>query len=99
MRYASKEVLGHEAQITYDPRVLVVELDGTDVVEVPEEGEQTAPKLVVPNFDLVVVTPGHNQRLDFVKVHSPNGTVMLIEPLQEDAHAAVTYSHTRISVQ
>jgi hypothetical protein len=32
-----------------------VELNRSDVVEVPEEGVQASAELVVPNFDLVVV--------------------------------------------
>ena len=39
----------------HNPRVLIVKLNGADVVEVPEKSEKTAPKLVVPDLDLVVV--------------------------------------------
>lgn len=34
----------------YDPRVLVVELDRPDVVEVAQQSEQATPKLVVPDL-------------------------------------------------
>jgi hypothetical protein len=41
---------------THDPRVLVVELHGTDVVEVASKREQAAVRLVIPHLDLVIVT-------------------------------------------
>ena len=34
-----------------------------DVVKMAEEGEQTPLLLVVPDFDLIIVTSGHKQRL------------------------------------
>lgn len=33
-----------------DPRILIVELNRADIVQVPEEGEETAPQLVVPHL-------------------------------------------------
>ena len=38
-----------------------VELYGTDVVEVTEEGEEAAAEFVVPYFDFVVVSSGHDE--------------------------------------
>ena len=38
-----------------NPGVLVVELDGADVVEVSEESEEAPVELVVPDLNLVIV--------------------------------------------
>ena len=52
-----------------DPRELVVEEDGSDVVQVAVECEQASSSLVGPNLDLVVVAPGHEERLPCVSRH------------------------------
>jgi len=39
-----------------NPWVLVVELDGADVIKVSEESEEAPMELVVPHLDLVIVT-------------------------------------------
>ena len=55
---------------TQDPRILVVKLHGADVVEMAEQCEQTAPLLVVPHFDFVVVAARHKQWLRVMKAHA-----------------------------
>jgi hypothetical protein len=40
---------------------LVMELHGANIVQVPDQREGAAPKLVVPNFDLVVVASAHKK--------------------------------------
>jgi len=40
------------------PRQFVVEEDGSNIVQVAVEGEQTAPGLIGPDLDLVVITTG-----------------------------------------
>lgn len=39
-----------------NPWVLVVELDGADVIKVSEESEEAPVELVVPDLNLVIVT-------------------------------------------
>lgn len=39
-----------------DPRVRRVELNGTNVVQMPEESEEATPELVIPAFNLVIVS-------------------------------------------
>ena len=46
-----------------NPGVLIVKLYSSDVVQVAQQCEQTSPELVVPNFDLVVVSTRDKQRL------------------------------------
>lgn len=48
---------------TDNPRELVVEEDGTNVVQVAVEGKEAAPSLKGPDLDLVVVTAGNEERL------------------------------------
>ena len=48
---------------THNPWLFPVELDRADVVQVPQQGEQAAAQLVVPNLDLVVVSPTAEQGL------------------------------------
>lgn len=54
---------------TQDPGVLVVELDRAEVIQMPQEGEETAALFVVPNFDSIIVTAGHEERLGAVEIH------------------------------
>lgn len=39
-----------------DPRLLVMEVDCSNIVEMAIEGVVASPRLVVPDFDLVIVT-------------------------------------------
>lgn len=72
-----------------DPRVLVVEHRGADVVEVAEEGEDASLLLVVPHFDFVVVATGDEERLLVVKADATDRTVVLVVFFYERAHAVV----------
>jgi len=47
-----------------------MELDSANVVHVAQKCEKTAPQLVVPNFDLVVITTGHKEGLSRMKADS-----------------------------
>lgn len=53
---------------TDNPRELMVEEDGTDVVQVAVEGEEAAPSLEGPDLDLVVVTARYEERLYWIYV-------------------------------
>ena len=39
-----------------NPRVFMVKLDSSDVVQMPNKGEQASMRFVVPHLDLVVIT-------------------------------------------
>lgn len=58
---------------TEDPWVFVVEVDSTNVIQVSCECELTATRLVVPDFDLVVISCGYEQRLRRMKSNTTNG--------------------------
>ena len=46
----------------------------SDVVKMAQQSEQASLLLVIPNLDLVIVTPGHKQRLVGVKINSSDRT-------------------------
>ena len=46
----------------------------SDVVKMAQQSEQASFLLVIPNFDLVIVTPGHKQRLIRVKIDASDRT-------------------------
>ncbi len=48
---------------TNDPGELVVEENGSNVIQVPIQREQTPPGLQGPDLDLVVVTPRNEEGL------------------------------------
>ncbi len=73
----------------HDPWVLLVEGDRADVVQVAEQREEAPPQLVVPHFDLVVVAARYEQRLRLVEVHAADGAIVLIEAVNQRAHAVV----------
>lgn len=51
--------------------------------------EKTSPGLVIPDFDLVVVTPGDEEGLGRVKVNASNRTIVLFESVNESSHAII----------
>lgn len=62
-----------------DPRQLVVEEDGADVVEMAIQGEQTPPGLIGPDLDLVIITARDEEGLGLMKVDTPDRAVVLFE--------------------
>ena len=71
-----------------------MKLHGSDVVEVAQEREEAAPELVVPHFNLVIISARDNEWLDFVEVNAANWTVVLVEALQQNTHAAARGEHS-----
>jgi hypothetical protein len=67
----------------------MVEENGTDVIEMTVQREETAPCLVGPDLDLVIITAGDEERLGLVKVDTPDGTVMFLEPIYQGAHTII----------
>lgn len=66
-----------------------MEEDGSNIVEMPIEGEQTTSTLVRPDLDLVIVAARNEQGLCSVKVDSSDGAVVFLEPVNERAHSVV----------
>lgn len=52
----------------------LVEEGCSDVVKMAQQSEQASLLLVVPNLNLVIVTPGHKQRLVRVKINTSDRT-------------------------
>lgn len=67
----------------------LMEGDCPNVVQVPQQREETPPQLIVPHFDLVVVSAGHKQRLRAVEVNPTHGTIVLVEAIDQRSHAVV----------
>lgn len=68
-----------------------MELDRADVVKVPMECEEAAMCLVVPHLNLVIVTSRDEERLGLVEVNAADGAVVLVEAVEERAHAVVPH--------
>lgn len=67
----------------------MVEEGCPDVVQMSEEGKDALLLLVVPDFDLVIVTAGDKERLILMEGDSSDWTVVLIEFLDHCRHAVV----------
>ena len=48
---------------TQDPRIFIMKLHRSDVIQMAQQGEDTPPQLVVPDLDLVVITTRDKQGL------------------------------------
>eukprot|EP00963_Diacronema_lutheri_P008926 scaffold776_cov347-Pavlova_lutheri.AAC.124 len=66
-----------------------MELHGSDVIQVAKQGKQAASKFVVPDFDLIIVSTRHEQRLGSMKVDPPHRAIVLVESIDERSHAVV----------
>ena len=59
---------------TQNPRVLMVELHCTNVVQMPKQCEQAPPQLIVPDLDLVVIATRDKKWLRSVETDAAYGT-------------------------
>ena len=57
-----------------------------DVVKMTQQREDAASLLVIPHFDLIVISSGDKERLLFVEVHTSDGTIVLVKLVKEGAH-------------
>ena len=78
-----------EQKIMQIPRIFFVKLHRTDVVKVADQVEETSLELIVPHFDLVVVTSRHKQGLRAVKANTAHRSLVLFELVDHDLHAVV----------
>lgn len=60
-----------------------------DVVQVAQQSENTAFLFVVPNLNFVVISSGHEEGLLRVEADATDRAVVLVELLQQRAHAVV----------
>ena len=67
----------------------MVEEDCSDIIQMSIEREETSPGLIRPDFDLVVVPSRDKEWLCLVKINAANWPVMLLEPIDQCAHAVV----------
>jgi len=69
----------------------MVELHSANVIKVPMKCEEAALSLVVPDLNLIIITSGHEERLRGVEVDASDGPVVLVEAVEEGAHAVVPH--------
>ena len=67
----------------------MVEEDGADIIKMTVQGKETPPRLIGPDLNLVIVAARDEEGLGFVKVDTPDGTVMLLESIYQSAHTIV----------
>ena len=59
------------------------------VIQMTKKGKYTSAALVIPHFDLVVITSRHKERLLIVKTDAPNRSFMLIELVNQGTNSIV----------
>lgn len=51
----------------------------TDIIQVPEQCEQAAPKFVIPNLNLIIIASRDEQWLLLMEVNATHWTIMFIK--------------------
>lgn len=59
------------------------------VVQMAVQGEEAASGLVRPNFNFIIVTPGHEQRLGAVEINAPDRSVVFLESVYQGSHTVI----------
>jgi hypothetical protein len=62
-----------------DPGKLVVEDNGTDVVQVTIQSKEASPALVGPDLDLVIITSRNEKRLGVMEIDGSNRAIVLFK--------------------
>ena len=66
-----------------------MEHSGPDVVKMTQQREDAASLLVIPHFDLIIVSARDKKRLLFVEIHSSHGSIVLVKLVKKRAHPKV----------
>jgi hypothetical protein len=69
----------------------MMELHSANVVKVPMKCEETAVCLIIPDLNLIIITSGDEERLGGVEVDAADRPVVLVEAVEEGAHAVVPH--------
>jgi hypothetical protein len=72
-----------------NPWQLMMKEDSPNIVQMSCQGKQTPLRVVIPNFDLIIVTTGYEHRLSLVKVDTANGAIMFLESINQCSHSVV----------
>lgn len=67
----------------------MVEENSANVVKMTIKREKTSPRLMRPHLDFVVVAPRNEQGLRIMEVNAPYWSIVLLETVNESAHAIV----------
>ena len=78
-----------------DPWQLMVEENGSHIIQMSVQSEKTAPRLIRPYFDLVVVASRDEERLGLVEIDTSNRPVVFFETVNESTHTVVPKLNSR----
>ena len=67
----------------------MVKKDSSYIVKVTIERKETSSGLIGPDFDLVVVSAGHEKRLCLMEIHPSYRAVMFFKAINQRAHPIV----------
>lgn len=67
----------------------MMELHGTDIVEMSEKGKQATALFIIPNLDFVIITAGNEQGLGRMEANSSDRTVVLVKAINKGPNAIV----------
>jgi hypothetical protein len=81
-----------------NPRVRVVELDRTDIIQMTKEGKETTAEFVIPDFDFVIVTTRDQQTFRNVKIHTPDRSIVFFESVNHRSNAVIPPVRTQKSI-
>ena len=72
-----------------------MEEDSSYVVKMTVQCEQAFPSLVRPDFDLVVISPGDEERLGFMEIYSSHRTIVFLKPVDKGSHSIIPQLNRR----
>lgn len=67
----------------------MVKEDCTNVIQMSIQRKQTSACLIRPDFDLVIISTGHEEGLCLVEVNSANWPIVFLEPVDQCAHTVI----------
>jgi len=67
----------------------VMEERGANIVQVPKQREKTAPELVIPHLNLIVISSRDKQWLLLMEVNASYWTIMFIKLVNKGTHPIV----------
>lgn len=59
------------------------------IIKMAIECEKASPRLIIPNFDLVVIASGHEEGLCRMEVNASDGAIVFFETVNEGSHAII----------
>lgn len=66
-----------------------MELDGANIIQMAQQGKETASQLVIPNLDFVIVATTDNEGFVQMKVHAADGAIVFFEAINHGSNAII----------